>query len=209
MITDRARLGAEWERRLVDRIAVAARAGVHLIQIRERDLDARTLTALTGRAVDAVAGTPARVLVNDRIDIALAAGAHGVHLRADSVAASRARAMLPASFLIGRSVHSLSEALAAQEDGGLDYLLFGTVFATSSKPGAAPAGIDALRRVAGAATLPVLAIGGVTAANAPQVATAGAAGLAAIGLFAHGSRDDLVIAADQAGRAFDTLSGVP
>jgi thiamine-phosphate pyrophosphorylase len=209
MITDRTRLGAAWERSLVDRIAAAAGAGVHLIQIRERDLDGRSLTALTRRAVEAVAGTPARVLVNDRVDVALAAGAHGVHLRADSVAARRARAMAPPSFVLGRSVHSLSEALDAQRDGSLDYLLFGTVFETSSKPGAAPAGIDALRRVAAAATLPVLAIGGITVANAPRLAPAGAAGLAAIGMFAQGSVDDLAIATDQACRAFDTLSGVP
>ena len=209
MITDRARLGAEWDRDLVDRLAAAARAGVHLIQIRQRDLDARTLTTVTRRAVEAVAGTAARVLVNDRVDIALAAGAHGVHLRADSVPARRVRAIAPGSFVIGRSVHSLNEALAAQQHGGLDYLLFGTVFKTSSKPGAAAAGTDALRSVVAATTLPVLGIGGITAANASQVGMAGAAGIAAIGLFAHGSPDDLAITTDQACRAFDTLSGVP
>lgn len=135
MVTDRRRLAADQETNLTDRVAAAARAGVHLIQVRERDLEARPLTRLVARLIEAVRGTGARVLVNDRLDVAVAAGAHGVHLRGDSLPAARARQVAPAPFIIGRSVHSREEALRAQDGGGLDYLVFGTVFTTDSKPG--------------------------------------------------------------------------
>ena len=183
LITDRGRdpAGADG---LVARVAWAARAGVHLVQVRERDLDGGPLTALVRRCVEAVRGSRARVLVNDRVDVALAAGAHGVHLRADSMPAPRVRALCPPGFVVGRSVHALDEAAAAAAAGGLDYLLFGTVFATSSKPDRAPVGPAALRDVAAAVPVPVLAVGGVSPDNLGDVAAAGAAGFAAIGLFA-------------------------
>jgi thiamine-phosphate pyrophosphorylase len=209
MITDRRRLGAGWEAALIERIGAAARAGVHLIQLRERDLDARSLTRLAAQAVEAVQGTTSRVLVNDRVDIAVAAGAHGVHLRGDSVSARRVRAIAPAWFVVGRSVHSRQEMERADEEGGLDYVLFGTVFETVSKPGVAAAGVEALRVVVAATTIPVLGIGGITAARAGEVAGAGAAGMAAIGLFADGPPEHLQVTARQAALAFDTLGTVP
>ena len=95
MITDRRRLGPDGDTRVAGRAAVAARAGVHLVQIRERDLEGGAALRLVAGCVDAVRGTRARILVNERIDVALAAGAHGVHLRADSVAASRVRRIVP------------------------------------------------------------------------------------------------------------------
>jgi thiamine-phosphate pyrophosphorylase len=191
MVTDRRRLGADWRPALAERIGAAARAGIHIIQIRERDLDGRTLTHVVEDARRAADGTAARIVVNDRVDIALAAGAHGVHLRADSMPASRIRDIVPASFLIGRSVHSRREAEDAAADGGPDYLIFGTVFESASKPDNPPAGPDMLADVISATALPVLAIGGVTAARAGDVAAAGAAGLAAIGLFAECPLDAL------------------
>ena len=181
LITDRSRGG---EDATVERVRWAAGAGVHLVQVRERDLDGGPLTSLVRRCVDAVRGSRARVLVNDRVDVALAAGAHGVHLRADSVPAARVRAICPPGFLLGRSVHARDEAIAAAAAGGLDYLLFGTVFATPSKPGRAPAGLAVLADVASAVTIPVLAVGGVTPDTVEQVVRAGAAGFAAIGMFA-------------------------
>jgi thiamine-phosphate pyrophosphorylase len=190
---------------LLDLVAAAARAGVHLIQIREPGLDGRALAALVGQAVAATAGTAARVLVNDRLDVALAARAHGVHLRADSMPAARARALVPAGFVIGRSVHSRGEAAQAAGDGGLDYLMFGTVFETVSKPGTAAAGLDALAAVSSATSLPVLAIGGMRPARLGEVARAGAAGFAAIGLFAQTSPERLQVVVGQAALAFDTL----
>src|SRR5262245_20272498 len=133
MITDRHRFAGDED--LVQRVAAAAQAGVDLVQVRERDMEARDLSRLVERCVAAVRGTRTRILVNDRLDVACAAGAHGVHLRGDSMPASRARALAPIGFLIGRSVHSVAEAVTACEGGGLDYLLFGAVFNTASKPG--------------------------------------------------------------------------
>jgi thiamine-phosphate diphosphorylase len=185
MITDRRRLGGG-EDALVQRVAAAAKAGVHLVQVRERDMEARDLSRLVARCVTAVHGTRTRILVNDRLDVALTAGAHGVHLRGDSMPASRARALAPIGFLIGRSVHTVTEAVMAHADGGLDYLLFGAVFATPSKPGHRPAGVSALADVVRALPLPVLAVGGVTSETAPQLAGTGCAGYAAIGWFADG-----------------------
>jgi len=191
MITDRRRLPGG-EDALVQRVAAAAKAGVHLVQVRERDMEARDLARLVGRCVAAVQNTRTRILVNDRLDVALTAGAHGVHLRGDSMAASRARSLAPIGFLIGRSVHTVTEAVTAHADGGVDYLLFGAVFATTSKPGQAPAGVQALADVVRATPVPVLAIGGITNETVPQLKGTGCAGAAAIGWFADG--DDASLA---------------
>ena len=169
---------------LVERAASAARAGVDVIQVRERDLADAALLALVRAIVKATAGTAARVVVNDRADIAVLAGAAGVHLRGDSPAASRVRPMTPPAFLIGRSVHSLAEIDAAVADGGCDYLMFGTVFPSAGKPDGHPvAGLAALGAACARSPLPVIAIGGVDEAGAVLVGDAGAAGFAAVGLF--------------------------
>jgi thiamine-phosphate pyrophosphorylase len=210
LVTDRARCGGEDH--LVAIVRQAAAAGVQLVQVRERDLEARVLCRLVGRCVAAVSGTRTRVLVNDRADVALAAGAHGVHLPSFGVPAPRLRAMTPPGFLIGRSVHGLEEAQAAEREGGLDFLVFGTVFASSSKPGVSPAGLETLRTVAAAVPLPVLAIGGVTPGRMGMVRSAGAAGFAAIALFADAvssGPDALHILVAHAARAFDTPGTVP
>lgn len=192
---------------LGDRIGAAAHAGVQLVQVRQPDADARTLAVLTEAAVAAVRGTRTRVIVNERLDVALACGAHGVHLRGDSMPAARVRAAVRPGFLIGRSVHSVDEAAASAAGGGLDYLIFGTVFATGSKPGAREAGADALARVCAAVPLPVLAIGGMAPERLGEVASAGAAGFAAIGLFASAAPDRLRDIVQQAVEAFDTPRG--
>jgi thiamine-phosphate pyrophosphorylase len=209
-VTDRARCGGE--DRLVKIVSQAARAGVHLVHVREKDLEARPLVTLVQRVVAAVQGTQTRVLVNDRLDVALAAGAHGVHLPANGVSARRIRAVTPPGFLVGRSVHQLDEAVRVVADGGLDFLVYGTVFETSSKRGVVPAGLDALRAVAAAVPLPVLAIGGITVGRMGAVASAGAAGIAAIGLFAEGETGDgrpLQTIVAEASLAFDTPRRVP
>jgi thiamine-phosphate diphosphorylase len=182
MITDRQRFAAEDA--LVQRVAAAAAAGVNLVQVREHDLDARDLSRLVARCVTAVRNTRTRILVNDRLDVALTTGAHGVHLRGDSMSASRARALAPIGFLIGRSVHTVAEAVTAHADGGVDYLLFGAVFATTSKPGQRPVGLQALADVARATPIPVLAVGGVSGDTAVELSGTGCAGFAAIGWFA-------------------------
>jgi thiamine-phosphate pyrophosphorylase len=198
---------------IVAQAAEAARAGVDLVQVRELDLDASSLVALVERVLRAVHGTTARVLVNDRLDVALAAGAHGVHLRGDSYPAARVRAQAPRGFLIGRSVHAADEAAAVADDGGADFLVFGTVFHSASKPpGHRPSGLDALARVVDrAAGLPVLAIGGVTIGSMPLIAAAGAAGAAAIGLFQPaepGARRGLADTVAGLRQAFDTVGNV-
>jgi thiamine-phosphate pyrophosphorylase len=165
------------------RVRAAARAGVQLVHVRQPAWDGGPLLALTRATLDAVAGHPTRVIVNDRLDVALAAGAHGVHLRGDSCPALRVRAHAPRGFLIGRSVHSVAEAGDVASEGGLDYLVFGTTFSTSSKPGRAAAGTVALEVAASAVPLPILAIGGITLDRIPEVARSGAAGICAIGLF--------------------------
>jgi len=187
LVTDRRRLagaGASFEharRRLLAQIERAVDEQVDLIQIRERDLEAADLAALVLDVVTRVRGTRSRVVVNDRLDVALACGANGVHLRGDSVPPSAARRLAPAGFLIGRSIHSTAEL---PESEGSDYLIAGTVFPSPSKDGGTTLlGIDGLRAIATAARVPVLAIGGVTSDRLDEIAAAGAAGVAGIGLF--------------------------
>ena len=187
MITDRRRF--DGDDALVQRVGLAAAAGVDLVQVRERDLETRDLSRLVTRCVDAVRGTRTRILVNERLDVALTAGAHGVHLRGDSLPASRARSLAPIGFLIGRSVHAVNEAVSVTAGGGLDYLLFGAVFATTSKPGQTPAGVHALADVSAAVSVPVLAVGGIAQETVAQLAGTGCAGFAAIGWFIDGDMD--------------------
>ena len=166
---------------LVAQARHAVDAGIDLIQVRERDLDARELAAVVADLLAVTRATPTRIVVNDRMDVALACGADGVHLRGDSIPIAAARRIAPAGFLIGRSVHGVDEAISA---AGADYLIAGTVFASSSKPASAPLlGIEALRSIAKAVDLPVLAIGGIAGDRIGEVAAAGAAGFAAIGVF--------------------------
>jgi thiamine-phosphate diphosphorylase len=183
--------GKSIEDLLVRQVSEAASAGVDLVQIREPNLEPRHLYRLVERCLAAAAGRPTRILVNDRADVALTAGAHGVHLRADSYAADRVRAIAPSGFIVGRSVHAQDEAAAAIAGGALDYIIFGTVFASASKPpGHRVAGIQGLAAaVAAARPLPVLAIGGVSTRSAPAIRANGAAGVAAIGLFLPGQVD--------------------
>jgi thiamine-phosphate pyrophosphorylase len=183
LVTDRRRLAADEPTRcatLVELAGAAARGGVGLIQIRERDLEDGRLLALIRDVVGAVEGTGTRVVVNDRPDLAIAGRAHGVHLPADGVPAARVRGLLPDDAVLGRSIHSSAEAGATETD----YVVFGTVYETGSKPAGHPvAGAAALAAACREAAVPVLAIGGVTPARFDEIARAGAAGFAAIGLF--------------------------
>lgn len=209
LIIDRTRLGSGVEQATVERVAAAARAGVHLVMVRERDLDAMPLMALVAGCLDAVRGTRARVVVNERLDVALAVGAHGVHLRGDSMPAARVRSIVPRSFLIGRSVHTIDEATCAGGAGALDYLLFGTVFETASKPGTTAAGMALLADVVAATRLPVLGVGGMTLATLPGLGRTGSAGFAGISLFADPPVPQLQMVVQRACLAFDTPSSVP
>jgi thiamine-phosphate diphosphorylase len=200
---------------LLQQLILVAEAGVEMVQIRERDLESGALARLVERCVAALRGLPTRILVNDRLDVAIAAGAHGVHLRTESIPPSRARAIVPRGFLIGRSVHSAEEARRVDEAGGVDYLVLGTVFPTRSKPGVETiVGPAELALAVRAVRVPVLAIGGITEDRLEVVARTGAAGFAAIGLFAQVESAATFIArtrniVESARRWFDSGEGVP
>lgn len=202
------RAGDEATGALAALTADAVRSGVDLVQVREPRLPDSDLVALTRRLVATASGSQTAVVVNDRLDVALAASADGVHLRGSAMPASRVRALAGDRFLIGRSVHSEAEARHAEEDGGADYVIFGTVFPSAGKPEGHPiAGVEGLARVCASVRLPVLAIGGVTAARVAEVAAAGAAGIAGIGVFTDlGQRDglDMTEFVRRVRQAFDT-----
>ena len=198
LVTDRSKYGVNWKDELVERVRLAAVSGVHLIQVRERGLNDNELLELVSQCVKVVINTSCRVLVNDRFDIALAAGAHGVHLPSDGITASRLRVYAPEDFIIGRSVHSKEEAKDADLDGDVDYLLFGMIYPSQSKPGVAAAGVDLLDAVAQSVALPILAIGGVSVENIQEISENGASGFAGISIFS-GSMKDFTSAIHQIG----------
>jgi thiamine-phosphate pyrophosphorylase len=207
LVTDRHRLADASLPSLIGRIAAAIAAGVDALQIRERDLSDRALVDLVRAVVDAARSARAPVLVNDRVDVALAAGAAGVHLRGDSVAAPRVRSMVPAGFIVGRSVHSIAEADAVAGDGGVDYLIFGTVFPSAGKSaGHRVQGESLLAEVCRRVPLPVIAIGGIDAERAPRAAAAGAAGIAAVGEFMSGDEQTMASRVRAMREAFDSGS---
>lgn len=180
-ITDRKSLppGRTWK----DAISRAIGDGAQWIQIREKDLSARALFDLTQQATALAAPTGTKVLVNSRFDIALAAGAAGVHLPAGSPSPEQWRKLTPPGFLIGVSCHTLPDVLAAERDGA-DYIVFGPVFPPRSKRSdLAPRGLAGLKQAARAMKIPLLALGGIDQHNADECAAAGAAGIAAISLF--------------------------
>ncbi len=156
------------------------RAGADFVQVREPGLEARALARLT-RAWMAASG--ARVLVNDRVDVAIACGAAGVHLRDRSISPGRIRQMAPADFVISVACHDGESVLRAASEGA-DYAVLAPIFEPLSKvSGVPPLGLDALRSIASKAGIPVIALGGITAENAPQCVEAGAAGVAGITMF--------------------------
>jgi thiamine-phosphate diphosphorylase len=206
LVTDRRRLGAT-AGAVVEQARVAIAAGIDLIEVRERDLEAAALAALVARVVEAARGSSTRVLVNDRLDIAIAVGAAGVHLRADSIPVAAARRLAPKPFLVGRSVHSVDEARDAAD---ADYLIAGTVFPSSSKPGVTRwLGVDGLAAIVRAAAVPVLGIGGVTLDRLDDLAAAGAAGVAAIGMFLETGTTPCRDAIVAARLRFDSLRVAP
>jgi thiamine-phosphate pyrophosphorylase len=193
----------EQECRLLEKIAESGAAGVDYIQLREKDLSSRALEALALKAMAALAGVRTRLLINSRTDIALACGAHGVHLPANDLPASEVRAIFghagigPTTTapvittgrmitpIVGVSTHSAAE-VASAEAHGADFAVFAPVF---QKGGAAnQGGLEQLRHIChrtdtARPAMPVLALGGITLENARQCVEAGAAGIAAIRLF--------------------------
>jgi thiamine-phosphate pyrophosphorylase len=183
---------------LLRQVERAAAAGIDWIQIREKDLTARDMTHFTLRAIAAShlavpeKTQPPQIIVNDRLDVALAAGADGVHLTEASIPPPETVQWLrsgnaPKNFSVGVSCHSLATAIAA-EKAGANYIFFGPVYETPSKAGfGKPQGLEKLFEVCRKVGIPVLAIGGITEATAPACIRAGASGIAAIRLFQQGA----------------------
>lgn len=180
--------------RLFVLVGACVEARVSLVQLREKAMRPRVLYELTRRAAELTRHSATRLLVNERADIALAAGADGVQLTARSLDAATVRRISPNDFLIGVSTHSLEEAQAASMDDA-DFALLGPVFDTPSKRAfGAPLGLERLREAAHAlAPFPLLAIGGITRERIPHVIEAGAQGIAAISLFQDESELESVV----------------
>jgi len=190
-VTDRSALafvtGQNPDESLLARMGEAAQAGLDWIQVREKDLETPQLMDLARSAVKAARNTGTRILINDRLDVARASGAAGVHLGENSLpiaeVARSVRGAAARDFLVGASCHSLERAARAAAEGA-DYVFFGPVFATPSKASfGEPQGLLRLEQVCRAISIPVLAIGGITEKNAAVCFAAGAAGIAAIRLF--------------------------
>jgi thiamine-phosphate pyrophosphorylase len=161
-------------------VEAALRGGARAFQLREKDLTPRDLLPLAQEMRQLTQAYGARLLINDRIDVALAVNADGVHLTTTSLPVHVARQLLGSDRLLGVSTHNLAEARAAAE-GGADFIVFGPVFFTPSKvPYGQPIGLDALRAVCAAVALSILAIGGIKKSNLDQVVAAGADGIAVI-----------------------------
>jgi thiamine-phosphate pyrophosphorylase len=188
-ISDRRQFGGdakEQERRLLEKIRECAAAGVEYVQLREKDLSTRALEELAGKAMAAVRSTTTKLLINSRTDVALACGAHGVHLPGGDLPASEVRAVFAragiSAAVIGVSAHSLADVLTAEAHGA-DFAVFAPVF---EKAGAANStGLEQLRQICrrAHAAMPVFALGGITLENARLCVEAGAAGIAGIRLF--------------------------
>jgi thiamine-phosphate pyrophosphorylase len=183
-ITDRRQLRSG---SLAAAIGEAARAGVDIVQVREKGLTSRELIALVEQALISTRDSSGKgsplVVVNDRVDVALAVGADGAHLGTHSMPVRVVRRLAPSSFIIGASCHSLDEAMAA-ESGGADYLVLGPIFETPSKLECGPPlGLEKLRNVTSRLKIPVLALGGITVARVRPCLEAGACGIAGIRIF--------------------------
>ena len=181
LITDGSFTDQNFERKvgsLLYLIKAAVAANIPLIQIREKGLSAQNLFRLSCIAVGSVTNSPTRILINDRLDVALSSGAHGVHLTSSSFKADVIRKFLSGDFVLGASTHSFEEAADAARKGA-NFVVFGPIFGTPGKP--APVGIESLSDIVSRLpATPVLAIGGIDDSNYQAVLDAGAAGFAAI-----------------------------
>ncbi len=200
-VTDRHRIPSSSPTDILAKIRNAVIAGVDFVQVREKDLATRELANLTRQVLHIIkqSDASARVIVNDRLDVALAVDAAGVHLGRESLPADEAvnwcrGENAPPGFLIGVSCHSVEQALAA-EKAGASYVFFGPVFDTPSKRSfGPPQSLSLLEDVGRAAKIPVIAIGGVNELTAADCIRSGAAGIAAIRMFQETEDKDSLLA---------------
>lgn len=169
--------------KLLDAVRRILELGVDWIQVREKHLEAGQLLDVTCRIIELARPASVKVLVNTRADVAMVAGADGLHLPGNSIPVKSWRAVVPENWLVGVSTHSAAEAVEA-ERAGAGYVLLSPVFRSLSKPGyGPPLGLNAVAAVAGKLRIPLLALGGVNSSNAASCVRAGAAGVAGISLF--------------------------
>jgi thiamine-phosphate diphosphorylase len=196
LVTDRRRLGAamgappaRWLDVLRMQVIAAAEAGVDFIQLREPDLEAAALAAFVREVMPCLAGSSSRLLVNDRVDVAIAAHASGVHLKEASTPPDRVRRIAPPGFIVSCSAHTIA-AVAARKSA--DLLIAGTVLPTASKTAVDYLNKDGLAAIVeAAAPQPVIGIGGLDLPAMSLVAASGAAGMAAVGAFVPRAGDDI------------------
>jgi len=186
-ITDRKQLASGDITALLRQIELAAKSGIDYIQLREKDLAAKELEYLARGTMDRIRGTKTKLIINSRTDIALAVGAHGVHLRSDDVSVAAVRSVCEQAgrpeMLIGVSCHTIEEVARAHKDSA-DYILFAPIFGKGPSPGI---GLRPLRMACDFASVkpsvPVFALGGITVENAAECIENGSAGVAGISLF--------------------------
>jgi thiamine-phosphate pyrophosphorylase len=177
LITDRNQTG---NLQLPDVVEAALKGGVRCVQLREKDLSSRELYELAYNLRSLTRKYAARLIINDRVDIALAVDADGVHLGVNSIPIHRVRRLLGNSRLIGLSCHNQVNAIMAQENGA-DFITFGPVYYTPSKANyGKPVGIDNLEAVSHLLNIPILALGGIKKDNIQEVIAAGATGIALV-----------------------------
>jgi thiamine-phosphate diphosphorylase len=160
------------------KVAAAIRGGVDLVQLREKDLTGRELLMLAER-LKRVTGHSATLIINDRIDVALACGAEGVQLGEEAIPVDAARKVAGNELLLGRSVHTLEGALVAEEHGA-DFILAGTIYATGSHPDSEPAGPQFISQLSEKVKIPIMGIGGISTSNVGRVMDSGGSGTAVI-----------------------------
>ena len=175
LVTDRGRTASG---DLVDTARAAVDGGAGMVQLREKDCPAGDLLSLA-RELRSVTEGRALLIVNDRVDVAILSGADGVQLGENGLDVASARRLVGSEMLIGRSVHSVEGAVEA-ESSGADFLVLGTIFETSSHPGADTGGLDLVRDVTGKVRIPVIGIGGISESNVAGLVESGAAGAAVI-----------------------------
>lgn len=177
LVTDRERTGG---RPLVPLLRTALNAGLRAIQLRERDLDARALVTVAEELSACVRDAGARLLINDRVDVALALQSDGIHLRSDSLPVAVTRRLVGEDRLIGVSTHHVEDVIRAEGEGA-DFVVLGPVYDTPSKRGyGAPLGLGPLERAAARCRIPIFAIGGITTTRVREVRRAGAFGVAVV-----------------------------